>query len=278
MRDKWYGDKRDYVKWSVLLQLASQYGASRVIQVAYYRPETLDKSIEIDGHKYLMPDAVIRHLSRNVMDIERLIHSGVEIKVFNSPLSDRETYLRKVLVELPALSVHSPCIIFLDPDTGLEPKKPLLEHVLESEIAEIWNAMRANDVLVFYQHATTRNAKKGRQWVEPKRRQVESALGVGDGAAKTAHGEAATDVAFFLCTKRPRLFGPTATPNITSFMLDDPHQDTENGWPVLRLPRPNRHNLPAIYAVRIDSALSPEIAACAAASRAIGTRYGEHET
>ena len=32
------------------------------------------------------------------------------------------------------------------------------------------------------------------------------------------------------------------------------------------------------YAVRIVSVLSPEIAACAAASRAIGTRYGEQDT
>ena len=40
-----------------------------------------------------------------------------------------------------------------------------------------------------------------------------------------------------------------------------------------------RHRLPHLaYAVRMVSDLSPEIAACAAASRAIGTRYGEHET
>ena len=32
------------------------------------------------------------------------------------------------------------------------------------------------------------------------------------------------------------------------------------------------------YAVRIASDLSPEIAACAAANLAIGTRYGEQET
>jgi len=34
----------------------------------------------------------------------------------------------------------------------------------------------------------------------------------------------------------------------------------------------------AYYAVRIRSDLSPEMAACAAASRAIGTRYSEHDT
>jgi hypothetical protein len=38
------------------------------------------------------------------------------------------------------------------------------------------------------------------------------------------------------------------------------------------------YNLRGRYAVRIASDLSPEIAACAAASLAIGTRYGEQET
>ncbi len=35
---------------------------------------------------------------------------------------------------------------------------------------------------------------------------------------------------------------------------------------------------PALYAVLCDSDVSPEIAACAAANLAIGTRYGEHDT
>ena len=42
-------------------------------------------------------------------------------------------------------------------------------------------------------------------------------------------------------------------------------------------PSPNPARL-RFYAVRIASDLSPEIAACAAASLAIGTRYGEHDT
>jgi hypothetical protein len=68
VKDKWYGDNRDLVKWGVLLKLASLYGASRIVQVAYYRPET----IEIDGVSYPMSDAVMVHFSRSVMDIVRL--------------------------------------------------------------------------------------------------------------------------------------------------------------------------------------------------------------
>jgi hypothetical protein len=185
------------VKWGVLLRLASQYAASRILQVAYYRPET----IEIDGVRHLMPDAVIRHFSRNVMDIARLNSSGVQIEVFDLPLSSRDAYMKGVQAALANLiSFGSPCIIFLDPDTGLQPEnKPGLEHVLESELAQIWGAMRDEDVLVFYQHKTHR--KKGTSWIEPKQRQFESALHLPHGGAKMARGEPSADVVFFFAQK-----------------------------------------------------------------------------
>ncbi|WP_157844579.1 hypothetical protein [Dehalococcoides mccartyi] len=34
MKDKWYGDKRDLVKWGVLLTLAKMFSARRILQVA----------------------------------------------------------------------------------------------------------------------------------------------------------------------------------------------------------------------------------------------------
>ena len=38
MKDIWYADNRDIIKWSVLLRLAEQYKAAQILQVAYYRP------------------------------------------------------------------------------------------------------------------------------------------------------------------------------------------------------------------------------------------------
>lgn len=206
MKDKWYGDKRDLVKWGVLLHLASRYGASRIVQVAYYRPETIPpEPIEIDSRKCPMPDAVYKHF-RNVMDIARLSSSSVQIQVVNSMWSARArasgAYMQEVEAELAQLPIDSPCIIFLDPDTGLEPPKgkPKLEHVLESELEQIWRkAVRVNDVLVFYQHKAGR--KKGESWIKPKKEQFESALHICNGAAKLAGGEAATDVVFFFAQK-----------------------------------------------------------------------------
>jgi len=38
MRDKWYADNRDLVKWGVLLTLAERHAAKHILQVLYYRP------------------------------------------------------------------------------------------------------------------------------------------------------------------------------------------------------------------------------------------------
>jgi hypothetical protein len=67
------------------------------VQVAYYRPEARPE-IEIDGSKYPIPDAVVRHFPRDVMDIDRLSRSSrVHIKVLNSTFSKgRDTYTKEV--------------------------------------------------------------------------------------------------------------------------------------------------------------------------------------
>lgn len=200
MRDRWYGDNHDLVKWGILLKLADLYHASRIVQVAYYRPETIkiDSIAEEEAREpgadpgrsciYPMPDAVIKHFSRNVMDVTGLSSSRVQIQVVKSVWSTEGrasgAYMQEVEAELAQLPIDSPCIIFLDPDTGLEPPKgkPKLEHVFESELEQIWEkAARVNDVLVFYQHKAGR--KKGKSWIKPKREQFESALHLCSGAA-----------------------------------------------------------------------------------------------
>ena len=37
MRDKYYADNRDLVKWGVLLTLAEQHAARHILQVMYYQ-------------------------------------------------------------------------------------------------------------------------------------------------------------------------------------------------------------------------------------------------
>ena len=191
MRDKWYSENRDLVKWGVLLQPAELHNTATILQVAYYRPPLWD-DVEIDGCAYALPLEVVNHF-RNIKNIETL-RSNATVRVLVDPFQDRAPYLQRILMAIRKLP--RPAIVFLDPDTGLEPKgKPSLKHVLETELWEIWHALRRGDLLVFYQHQTTRD---GRPWIKEKQTQFEKAIGLEPGDSKLAQGKKiARDVAFF---------------------------------------------------------------------------------
>jgi len=190
MRDIWYADHRDLIKWGVLLRLASNFQAERVLQLAFYRPGEFGKVI-IDGQEQDIPEEVIVHF-RNLRTIGSL-GSKVRVTVFDPLFEDRAAHLQAVLALLPAFAQER-SIVFLDPDTGLEPRTPSLEHVLASEARSIWNGMKAGDVFAFYQHQTNR---AGQPWIEPKQAQLADALGVPTDAIKVARGPTAQDVVFF---------------------------------------------------------------------------------
>jgi len=197
MRDKWYGDQRDLVKWSVLLILSEKYKAVKIIQVAYYRKDEWDKTtINIDGEECTIPDSVIRHF-RNVDRIQTIATTPT-IEIVKDVFANRDGYNNNIVANLNRIGPERH-IIFLDPDTGLEPVHPNHNHVLELELRDIWDAIKIGDVLVFYQHQTNRN---GTDWIEPKRKQFERAIRLKTGRVKVAKGNMiARDVVFFFIQK-----------------------------------------------------------------------------
>jgi hypothetical protein len=196
MRDEWYGDKRDLVKWGVLLELERRYGAKHILQVLYYRRSEW-KLLEIDGDKVELNSAVLQHF-RDPFSASKIACKSC-VEVLRETFSDRDQYHNVVLQRIRQRTKH-PRIIFLDPDTGLEPGgRATLNHVLESELGEIWNALRPRDVLVLYQHQTNRN---GSEWIKTKKKQFERAIGIGKGESKIGRaGGIARDVAFFFVEK-----------------------------------------------------------------------------
>jgi len=195
MQDTWYADKRDLIKWGVLLRLAEIFDARRILQLAYYRPAQFEQ-LKIDSQVYDMPEEVIAHF-RNLRTIGS-IGSKVRVTVFDPVFQDRTVHQQAVLALLPAYAQER-CIVFLDPDTGLESQNPSPEHVLEKEALEIWYAMKSADVLALYQHQTNR---AGQPWIEPKRLQLAKAINVPEQAIKVASGKKiAQDVVFFYAQK-----------------------------------------------------------------------------
>lgn len=195
MRDKWYGDNRDLVKWGVLLALAERSEARHILQVPYYRA-TEWPELELDGEAVRLPTAVIRHF-RCVPAVVK-IEASVPIEVMTEAFGDRGDYHRAV-IERVRCRPAAPGIVFLDPDTGLESRRPSLNHVLNREVAELWHELTIGDLLVLYQHQTNRN---GRAWIPGKRKQFAQAIGCSLGSVKLARcEEIAPDVVLFYAQK-----------------------------------------------------------------------------
>lgn len=200
MRDKFYSDKHDLVKWAILYKLANEFLASRIIQIAFYLPSDFPK-IRIAGEEYPIPPEVIAHFR----DLRKVcnINSKIRVNVFDVNFKDREEYLDAVKSFLSSFHKER-CIVFLDPDTGLAPKRPGLEHVLESEAKEIWDKLKPDDIYTFYQH---RNRKGN--WIKYMKSRLEGALKLNETPLKIAHeldpkkSEKTPDVVFFYAQKPP---------------------------------------------------------------------------
>lgn len=102
MRDIWYSDNRDLIKWGVLLRLADIYDAARILQLAFYRPSEFGRLV-IDGQEHDIPKEVIAHF-RNVRTIGGL-GSKVRVTVFDPVYQDRAAHQQAVLAA--ALGVRS---------------------------------------------------------------------------------------------------------------------------------------------------------------------------
>lgn len=70
MKDLYYGDRRDRVKWGALTFLANRYNVSTILQVAYLREHALI-SLETDVGPTPIPEAVWRQFS-NLRSVETL--------------------------------------------------------------------------------------------------------------------------------------------------------------------------------------------------------------
>jgi hypothetical protein len=81
MRDKFYADNRDLVKWAILQRLAEIFQAHRILQLAYYRRSEF-ASVIIDGEDYSIPQEVLSHF-RNLRTVGT-IQSDIHVTVFDA--------------------------------------------------------------------------------------------------------------------------------------------------------------------------------------------------
>jgi hypothetical protein len=197
MQDIWYGDRRDRVKWGALVHLARTQRLSKIIQVAFYR-SLPNPELDTDEGPVPLPKEVWNHFSnlRNIQKLKEL--TDIEILVLDRTFEPgkRRQYVRDVIQDLRQYKAY-PKVVFLDPDTGIEPKVAKPEHVTIKDVKEIWDALEPNDWLALYQHAAFT-----KEWLKTRRQKFKQACGVE--LIKTFQGKGiAADIAVFAAQKTP---------------------------------------------------------------------------
>jgi hypothetical protein len=177
--------------------LARRIRADRIIQIAFINPSEYG-DIEIDGERHQIPLEVLSHF-RDIRNVTGLSQHP-RISVFDIVLHERDSYLRAALSYVASFS-NERCVVFLDPDTGLEPKNGRgdSKHVLNHEARAFWDALPQGSMFVFYQHETN---KTGKPWIEEKCAQLSDAIGVPPNEVGVASGQnISRDIVFFHASK-----------------------------------------------------------------------------
>ena len=102
MREQWYGDDRDVVKWSALVHLARRESIAAILHVAMYRPSQPVLTLATAVGPVAPPDEVLTHF-RDLGDIQRLAGAtGLEIEAFTDLFTHRSEYFRQVCARVRA--------------------------------------------------------------------------------------------------------------------------------------------------------------------------------
>ena len=196
MRDQWYGDNRDLVKWSALVYLARREAVSAILHVAMYRPGPAPAPLATAHGKVDPPAEVFRHF-RDLDDIQRLgVATGLAIEVVKEPFTDRTAYFGRVCERVRAPRGGS-LLVLRDPDVGLASEIHGPEHVTSTEVAAVFAALRPGDLLVCYQHA-----RRQKDWRGRARRAFANAPGMPSFEVEVLQSEVARDVLLLAVKKK----------------------------------------------------------------------------
>jgi hypothetical protein len=198
MKDIWYADNRDLVKWAVLLNLAADYDLAAVVQVGFLRPGSQGPRLLCDDKEVPFPTAVWQHFRTPGRVTALTAGRKPEIIVIEDIFdpNNRGLYVSRALATISQLK-HNPKAVLLDPDTGIAPSVPKAEHVTPEEIRAFWSALLPGDWLVVYQHAS-----RVPHWRDAGRARFANV--VASAAVTTFRSpDVALDVAFYAAQKTP---------------------------------------------------------------------------
>lgn len=152
MKQRWFGDNRDLIKWGSLIHLAEAEKIELIVHVLYLT-ESSHPRLQRGDADFPVADRVWKHF-RDMDSVRSLCGKfPKEIHVFDAGFrhADRAAYHETLAGDLGEFRRRKK-VVFLDPDTGIAPSRATERHVTTSEISMIWNRMSSRDWLVAYQH------------------------------------------------------------------------------------------------------------------------------
>jgi len=208
MRNEWYGDRRDLVKWATLIHLVDDDPSARILQVLMMRPDgkrdsalTETKANVVNEHS--VPARVFNYF-RRPRHVQDIVSLDKRIAVYDKPFpaedhggrqEGREQYFGDVC-EWIAKSRGKRRVVLVDPDTGII-ENPTWRHIGPEELKRLYCAIRTGDTLALYQHQQRRH-----DWPNNTLNQFAAAIRVRrDRVCMFRCRELAPDVALFAVRK-----------------------------------------------------------------------------
>lgn len=151
MRDTWFADQRDLVKWGTLAHLAERHSLRVIVQVAYLRPGARPGLLTGNDEVPILP--AVWSFFRDVTTV-RCLGGWLnrQVIVIDKPFTPRHCKRYRQAVVECVRNLTSSKIVLLDPDTGIAPAKPSGKHVTAEDIAAVWEVLQPGDWIAVYQH------------------------------------------------------------------------------------------------------------------------------
>ena len=167
MQDQWFGDEGDFVKFCLLRRICgiTANGDPLPLGVVWYLRNAKRTDYLAPGQPYEAEDPdlfqslrewVRDERSRGVSLIENSFLFPTDTVWFSDlvPARGRDKWLKSALA-----AVEGCRVVFLDPDTGLQPEKGTGNHVLLNELTKFCEAASEPTVVV-YQHRRHKDLKE----------------------------------------------------------------------------------------------------------------------
>ena len=207
MRNEFYCDALDVLKWTRCLELAQLHGVARIHHLAFLTPDRgrgegnkrndrrdADPAVRAyvrDEREAFIADPRLKDVRRGALLSSYLKSILVTVDARPFEQRNRSTWIGEAARSLR--DIQQPAVILLDPDNGVGDKHPTDAHVRPEEFAVLFSSVLPKSVLVVFQHQQRR-----RGWADASRSSLSTTLG-SDAAVTHADG----DPVAFLWAMRP---------------------------------------------------------------------------